>query len=654
MKQIWCALIAISLVLAPSLRAQPTKPAVATTLPAGWEEIDQRLVFFTVQLASVEASIDAVNKALKQAGYAQAVKQGKAEQFQKNNEMMDRQGGGPVGWKEFYGKTAQQFFFHPEEKLDVNIRVSQERHAEGSYTKMAYTEADRPPQFDYIYKANENAQARAEVDIAKLGGKIDALIERRRQLEAEQATIWAKMAFQAVASRKIGSKPIYRFELKIDGRGDEAKQRQDAARAGATFVRTVLAAITAAQDALSADPATAFDALRQTVAGASQKLSDQLVHAPKLALDVSDANTPVGRLVASAERMSDVTRNIAESYRSALDGDKAGDDQRKQTFRAFVQQALFDCATNITTTSEYMVALTRDWKAEIDVTKPLAFDAESSGRGEANINGIWFFKMAKGYEASYQISDDEVLHMIQHNRVKPERDGDQITLRWENGMTDRLTFVGNRVFFEYWDKGHDMSKEPDDFGIGHREGEAPPQKRVNRTAAAPDVAPVIDPEKPIIEDGWTILFRSDNPMLWNIAVRNKDSYAVPMASAGKFKYVRMRRMDTKDEVIIPVSRFGTPERPANHSYLREDKCVNRNGFCLGIVDMRAPADSGRVPVMDCTTAGNFSGWGFGFWGQGRERQGYLWEGEPIDPTVMEIAVTNRELTDAEQKALIKK
>jgi hypothetical protein len=129
MKILLWVMFAGVLACGPSVAAQTTRPTAATTLPAGWEEIDQRL-FFTVQLASVEASIDAVNKALRQAGYAQAVKQGRAEQFQKNNEVMDRQGGGPVGWKDFYGKTAEQFFFHPEKTVKISIRESQERHAE--------------------------------------------------------------------------------------------------------------------------------------------------------------------------------------------------------------------------------------------------------------------------------------------------------------------------------------------------------------------------------------------------------------------------------------------------------------------------------------------------------------------------------------------
>src|SRR5438105_2782646 len=102
--------------------AQPrpaTQPAVATTLPRGWQEIDQRLVFFTVQLAGVETSLDAVNKALKQAGYHQSIKQGEKERYQKGNELMDRNAGGPVSWKEFYGKTAEKFFYRPD--IDVSI-----------------------------------------------------------------------------------------------------------------------------------------------------------------------------------------------------------------------------------------------------------------------------------------------------------------------------------------------------------------------------------------------------------------------------------------------------------------------------------------------------------------------------------------------------
>ena len=47
----------------------------------------------------------------------------------------------------------------------------------------------RPPQFDFIYRANNNQQAKAEADIAKMAGKVDQLLARRRQLEAEQSRL---------------------------------------------------------------------------------------------------------------------------------------------------------------------------------------------------------------------------------------------------------------------------------------------------------------------------------------------------------------------------------------------------------------------------------------------------------------------------------
>ena len=321
-----------------------TQPAVADTLAPGWQEIDQRLVFFTVQLASTETSLEAVNKCVKTAGYHQSSKQAQADQYRKGNELMDRNAGGPVSWKEFYGKTAERFFYRPDFEITVTKfkdipRTSPDDLSQQNAPGPA---SQRPPQFDYIYRANIDAQRTADAEIARLGGKINALVERRRQLEAEQASIWAKIAFQAVASRKLSTKPIYRFDLKVDGDDDLSKQRQEALRSGALFVRTVLRGIADAEEVIANDPAATFDALQPVVADANAKLNDQIVHAPKLALDMSDTNTSLGKLVASADRLADVTKNVRDCYHGAIESDRAGDDSQKQTLRAFMQQALFD------------------------------------------------------------------------------------------------------------------------------------------------------------------------------------------------------------------------------------------------------------------------------------------------------------------------
>ncbi len=54
--------------------SQSAEPAPAT------DEIDQRLVFLTVQLSTVESSIAATDKALKQKGYLKIAKEEAAEQ----------------------------------------------------------------------------------------------------------------------------------------------------------------------------------------------------------------------------------------------------------------------------------------------------------------------------------------------------------------------------------------------------------------------------------------------------------------------------------------------------------------------------------------------------------------------------------------------
>jgi hypothetical protein len=56
---------------------------------------------------------------------------------------------------------------------------------------------------------------------------------------------------------------------------------------------------------------------------------------------------------------------------------------------------------------------------------------------------------------------------------------------------------------------------------------------------------------------WTILFRSDDPSLWGKNVRNSrgEQIAIPLKYApAKFRYLRLRRMDTGEDLILPLTR----------------------------------------------------------------------------------------------------
>jgi hypothetical protein len=99
----------------PTANAQQKSAPIApaTALKDGWDEIDQRLVFLMVRLANTETSLDAVEKALGITTRQEKLSQGDAKRAEQGNERMDRQGGGPVKWSEFYGRTAEKFFYHP-------------------------------------------------------------------------------------------------------------------------------------------------------------------------------------------------------------------------------------------------------------------------------------------------------------------------------------------------------------------------------------------------------------------------------------------------------------------------------------------------------------------------------------------------------------
>jgi hypothetical protein len=162
-----------------------------------------------------------------------------------------------------------------------------------------------------------------------------------------------------------------------------------------------------------------------------------------------------------------------------------------------------------------------------------------------------------------------------------------------------------------------------------------------------------DPYTPDVEDGWTILFRADEPLIWNLPVRNKTMYSVPLSAAGKdIQYVRLRRMDTRDYVILQTSVINSRVWPTASPYFRGDKCMDRQSCCLGIADPKHMIDSNQCASLDNTPNGSLGGYGFGQWNTGASRQGYLWASKPIDRTSFEISTTSRPLAPEEQSHLL--
>jgi len=356
-------------------KAEAAKKAAASAAKTGgWDEMDQRMIFLTVQLSSVEASLTALNRALVSLGIQQVTRQSAGTIAQQANEAMDRNAGGPVPWADFYGRTAEKFFYHPTDKRSSYHTLTILRQqspawdtapSQGVPSRQGLPVHQRPPQFDYIYRANADAEKRAQAEVARLGNNAGAILERRRQLEAEQSALWSKIAFRAVAGRELLSKPLYYYDLKsAEPDSAEGRQRLEALRAVMDFLRNGNKLGAMVERGVDGDAARCYNQLQEGVITARGEMERRVMAQPAVAGDISDRRTMLGKFVAVAKRMGEVSANITDAHRLALDGDRAGDQGRKLTFRSQLQQSLMLCAESLLAGDECVNELARDWNVQ--------------------------------------------------------------------------------------------------------------------------------------------------------------------------------------------------------------------------------------------------------------------------------------------------
>ena len=195
-----------------------------------------------------------------------------------------------------------------------------------------------------------------------VGNNSQALLARSRELEAEQSALWCKISFHAVASRDLLSKPLYRNDLRVDGKASaESNQRLEALRAGLDFLRNGHRLAAMVEQGVDADAARCYSQLQTGLETARGEMQQRLMAQPALAGDLANRGTSLGQLAAVAKRMSDVSANITDAYRLAMDGDRAGDKGRKLTFRRELQQSLMLCAESLMAGDECVTVLAQEW-----------------------------------------------------------------------------------------------------------------------------------------------------------------------------------------------------------------------------------------------------------------------------------------------------
>jgi hypothetical protein len=183
----------------------------------------------------------------------------------------------------------------------------------------------------------------------------------------------------------------------------------------------------------------------------------------------------------------------------------------------------------------------------------------------------------------------------------------------------------------------------------------PANARPVAPAKAPTKAPPTGRPAPPAT-GWTVLFRSDDPSIWNTDVNdNANRFARSLASIPieRVRYLRIVEARSNQFVIISISRDKLAELMDGPRYGWEGtNHTNSGAYHLGIFDNKLPATQrGDVCIRILPW---FAGWGFGHLHFDANKQGYCWAGRTIAKTTFEIAVSPGPLTDLESASHLEK
>jgi hypothetical protein len=169
-----------------------------------------------------------------------------------------------------------------------------------------------------------------------------------------------------------------------------------------------------------------------------------------------------------------------------------------------------------------------------------------------------------------------------------------------------------------------------------------------------------DPDLIVIEPtGWTKLFESADPAVWNTESNAEGNWAVPSSEAPRdMLFLRVTRVDSGEAVIMALTRddlLKSGEQFSRYGW-QGDLNLAYGGRHLGIYDKSKPLNM-HMPDEELISVykpySDLSGWGFGHRAYRDDVQGQAWAGQEIGKTALRIDVTPGPLSAAEQGLLLK-
>jgi formylglycine-generating enzyme required for sulfatase activity len=165
------------------------------------------------------------------------------------------------------------------------------------------------------------------------------------------------------------------------------------------------------------------------------------------------------------------------------------------------------------------------------------------------------------------------------------------------------------------------------------------------------------------ESKWRVLFRSDDPSMWNTDTKLTDEIFAMRLALGWVRYLRLRRTDSNEYVVIPLDvderDLGKQVVKGRYVWNGQARVVGappgRTSRLLGIADTKAPTRYKSLGIQVVQGEGRgvgLEGWGFGRQALVFSEQFYAWGGDAIEKVIFEIAVTADDLSEEDRPYLL--
>ncbi|MEI8227875.1 MAG: hypothetical protein WCH77_06385 [Planctomycetota bacterium] len=336
----------------------------------GWDwDDDERLDDLILQLQEKELTLQAIDARVSRMTGRRAGVKMEDRMAWRSTSRMDLNGGGPVRWDVFYGRNAENFFYHPRDPNTTyhtttvlkQVEPTSAGNVPGNQGVPAH---QRPPQFDYIYRGYENKQRKAQEEARDLSNEITDLKSRRRQVEAEVVLLWIKIAFRTLDRDKVAEKPIVRWAVIPNNAGSKEDSERAVVLTGAS--QLLATALLFNEQRAEREPDKLFGTVGEALASNRRKFEDVLIRAGSVLDESEDKTKPIGQYKVLARKLEDTSKSLSEGYRGWKEGDRNDDEVSKFTGLRRVQDSVVTYAKILLSLNELVSVMKKDWNMTLN------------------------------------------------------------------------------------------------------------------------------------------------------------------------------------------------------------------------------------------------------------------------------------------------